>query len=102
MASPRPTPLRLHRMAQGPIRAWQAFGQAKPPAPPKGLSMTTSQKISILFLSFLLFAALALAQAPSATLVGRIVDASNLAVSGASVRVRNTDTNESRMAETQA
>src|SRR4051812_2781535 len=51
--------------------------------------------------TLLLFAAaVAAAQTPSATLVGRIVDPSSAAVVGASVRVRNVDTNDTRVTET--
>jgi hypothetical protein len=62
--------------------------------------MTTFQKSATPLLSLCLFAGLAAAQSPSASLVGRIVDASNAAVVSASVRVRNVDTNEMRTAET--
>lgn len=41
------------------------------------------------------------AQTPTATLVGRIVDASQAAVTAAAVRVRNLDTNEVRAVESQ-
>ena len=50
----------------------------------------------------LLFAAgVAAAQTPSATVLGRLLDPAGAAVAGASVRVRNVDTNEIRTAETQ-
>jgi hypothetical protein len=51
-------------------------------------------------LSFV-FAAVAAAQTPTATLVGRIVDASHAPIAGAAVRVRAVDTNEIRTAESQ-
>lgn len=43
---------------------------------------------------------LAQAQAPTATLVGHVTDASNAAVAGATVKVRNTATNQIRTTET--
>src|SRR5947208_593731 len=56
--------------------------------------MTTFQRSATLLLILCLCAGLVIAQSPSASLVGRIVDASSAAVVGATVRVRNTDTNE--------
>src|ERR1700687_384930 len=50
----------------------------------------------------LLFAAVAAAQTPSATLVGRITDGSHAGVPGASIQVRNVNTNESRTAQSQS
>src|SRR5262245_23274277 len=44
----------------------------------------------------------AIAQTPTATLVGRIVDSTGSVVPGASVQVRETDTNKTRSAESQA
>ena len=64
--------------------------------------MKTFHKSASLSLVCLVFAGLAAAQTPSAILVGRIVDPSNSAVTGASIRVRNVDTNEVRAAETTA
>src|SRR4051794_17741839 len=63
--------------------------------------MTTLMKRATCLFVVSLFAAVADAQAPSATLVGRIVDASNAAVANAAIRVRNVATNELRHAETQ-
>src|SRR5258706_16377896 len=45
---------------------------------------------------------IAVAQTPSATLVGRITDPSHAGVPGASIQVRNVNTNESRTAQSQA
>ena len=42
----------------------------------------------------------ALAQAPTATLVGQVVDVSRAAIAGATIKVRNTATNEVRTAKT--
>src|SRR5665213_164972 len=42
----------------------------------------------------------AYAQAPTATLVGRVTDPSHAVVVGAAIQVRNTDTNELRTAKT--
>jgi hypothetical protein len=50
--------------------------------------------------AFLVFAGLAAAQTPTATLVGRVVDATGAAVTGADIRVRNVETNEVRTAQT--
>ena len=50
----------------------------------------------------ILTASLGLAQTPTATLVGRIADSSRSAVDGAMVKVRNTDTGESRSSQTQS
>jgi hypothetical protein len=50
----------------------------------------------------LAFAGVAAAQTPSATIVGRIVDASDAVVSDASIHVRNVNTNEVRTAISQA
>jgi outer membrane receptor protein involved in Fe transport len=68
---------------------------------------STSRLMRAAFATLLTGAALLLAtpsraQTPSATIVGRIVDATDLAVSGATVRVRNIDTNELRTAESQS
>jgi hypothetical protein len=49
-----------------------------------------------------LFVGCAIAQAPTATLVGRVVDATNASVSGAVVSVRSLGTNQIRTAQTQA
>ncbi len=49
----------------------------------------------------LLFAGVAVAQTPSATLVGRITDGSHAAVTGATIQVRKVNTNESRTAQSQ-
>ena len=51
--------------------------------------------------AFLVFAGLAAAQTPTATLVGRVVDATRAGVTGADIRVRNVETNEVRSAQTQ-
>ena len=58
--------------------------------------MTTLRKSATFLLIVTLFAGIAAAQSPSASLVGRIVDASSAAVVGATVRVHNVDTNELR------
>jgi len=50
--------------------------------------------------AFLVFAGLAAAQTPTATLVGRVVDATRAGVTGADIRVRNVETNEVRTAQT--
>ena len=47
------------------------------------------------------FAGLSFAQTPTATLVGRIVDGSQAAIVGATIRVRNVDTNDIRTAQSQ-
>jgi hypothetical protein len=57
-------------------------------------------KITILCLSWLLaLSSLALAQAPTATLVGHVVDATTANISGAAVTIRNTATNVTRTAK---
>jgi outer membrane receptor protein involved in Fe transport len=56
----------------------------------------------ILWLFILAFAGYASAQAPTATVVGRVTDASHAAVAGAAVHIRSLDTNQVRTAETQA
>lgn len=48
-----------------------------------------------------IFHAPALAQTPTATLVGRITDASHASIAGAAVRVRNLETNELRSVQSQ-
>ncbi len=48
------------------------------------------------------FASLAAAQTPSATLVGRITDASHAGIAGATVQVRSVSTNELRTTQSQA
>jgi len=48
------------------------------------------------------FAAAAAAQTPSATVVGKIRDSADAAVDGATVRVRNVNTNETRTAQSQS
>src|SRR5258708_3517622 len=55
-------------------------------------------RIKFAFLLPVLVAGFAAAQAPMATLVGRIVDASHAAVPGAAIKVRNLDTNQIRTA----
>src|SRR5215469_10127179 len=50
---------------------------------------------------FTTFTVLATGQTPTATLVGRITDASHATVAAATVRVRNTDTNQTRTVESQ-
>ncbi len=50
--------------------------------------------------ALLLAAAPALAQTPTATLVGRITDATRASILGASVKVRNVDTNQLRTVQT--
>jgi outer membrane receptor protein involved in Fe transport len=50
---------------------------------------------------FTIFTALATAQTPTATLVGRITDATHATVAAATVRVRSTDTNQTRTVESQ-
>ena len=50
----------------------------------------------------ILFTAVAAAQTPSATLVGRITDPSQAAIAGAGVVVQNVDTNEKRVVESLA
>lgn len=54
------------------------------------------------YLPFLPFAVCAGAQTPTATVVGRVMDPSGSAVMGATVRVRNVDTNEMRTLATSA
>src|ERR1043166_5283695 len=54
------------------------------------------------FLVLLLSADLAQAQTPAATLVGRVTDASSAIVADASIRVRDTNTNEIRTARSSA
>src|SRR5260370_29659357 len=49
---------------------------------------------------FLALASTLLAQAPTATLVGRVVDSSRAGVPGAAIKVRNLDTNQTRPALT--
>src|ERR1035438_8493105 len=60
-----------------------------------------STKLTALSAALLAFTALAAAQTPSATLVGRIVDASKAGVAAAAVRVRDVNTNEIRSAQSQ-
>ncbi|HKE21195.1 MAG TPA: carboxypeptidase-like regulatory domain-containing protein [Bryobacteraceae bacterium] len=55
-----------------------------------------------LLAAVLLFAGLAAAQTPTATVVGRIVDPTRAAVAGATVRVRNVDTNDTRTVQSTA
>jgi hypothetical protein len=55
-----------------------------------------SKAVFLLFVAALLWANLAMAQAPTATLVGRVVDSSKAAVVGATVLTRNTATNQTR------
>jgi len=55
--------------------------------------------VALLFAASLIFAGLAAAQTPTATLVGRVVDSTHAGVAGASVRVRSVDTNEVRTAQ---
>jgi hypothetical protein len=62
--------------------------------------MTTFQRSAAALVIVIGFAGLSAAQSPSASLVGRIIDPSNAAVVGATVRVRNVDTNEARTAVT--
>ena len=49
---------------------------------------------------WLVLAGTAVAQAPTATLVGRVVDASRAGVPGAAIKVRNLDMNQTRVALT--
>ena len=55
-----------------------------------------------LFVLLLAGSLAAFAQAPTATLVGRIVDASHAAVPGVAIKVRQVDTNAVRTAQTTA
>src|SRR5260370_34817642 len=58
-------------------------------------------KIGIACLSWLLaFSTMMLGQAPTATLVGQVVDPTKANVSGATITVRNTATNETRTVKT--
>jgi len=59
-------------------------------------------KTFLRYLPFLVLAACARAQTPTATVVGRVVDPSGAAVGEATVRARNVDTNEVRTAHTAA
>jgi len=59
-------------------------------------------KLSARTLVSLFFAPLLVAQTPTATLVGRIVDASGSVVPGAAIEVREVDTNQIRTALSQA
>src|SRR5258707_407613 len=52
-------------------------------------------------LPFLVFAGVVAAQTPTATLVGRITDASRAGVASAGIRIRHVDTNETRTAQSQ-
>lgn len=56
----------------------------------------------LLLVISLLWPGVALAQAPTATLVGRVVDQSGAAIVGATVEVRDTATNQTRMTRTGA
>jgi outer membrane receptor protein involved in Fe transport len=58
--------------------------------------------VAAVFAALAVFAGITAAQTPSATLVGRITDASRAAVAGAVVETRNTGTNETRTAQSQA
>jgi hypothetical protein len=58
--------------------------------------------VALRFSSSLLFAAVIAAQTPSATLVGRVSDASRASVVEASIRVRDVGTNETRTARSSA
>ena len=62
----------------------------------------SSRAMLPLAISLLLWASHARAQAPSATLVGRVVDQSGAAIVGATVEVRNTATNQTRATKTGA
>jgi len=58
-------------------------------------------KIGIACLSWLLaFSTMMLGQAPTATLVGQVVDTTKANVSGATIAIRNTSTNEARTTKT--
>src|SRR3984885_1706388 len=58
-------------------------------------------KISMVFLGWLLaLSTITLGQAPTATLVGQVVDATKANISGATVTIRNTATNVTRAAKT--
>jgi hypothetical protein len=54
---------------------------------------------ALMLAALLLFAGVAVAQAPTATIVGRITDASGGGVSATAIHVRNVDTNEVRNAQ---
>jgi hypothetical protein len=56
---------------------------------------------TLLLAALLVFTGLGTAQMPTATLVGRVVDASNAAVANATIRVRNVATNETRTVTSQ-
>src|ERR1700730_15308442 len=60
-----------------------------------------STKRASLVVASSLFAVLLLAQTPTATLVGRIVDATGSVVPGASIQVREAETNQVRTAVSQ-
>jgi outer membrane receptor protein involved in Fe transport len=57
---------------------------------------------ALLSAALLVFAGLAAAQTPTATLVGRITDASHAGVPAATIQVRSVNTNETRTAQSQA
>src|SRR4051794_14324746 len=83
----RPRPCRIRRAPISSVR--------------KDLSMTTLRRSALSLALLTFFGGLAAAQAPSATVVGRVVDPTNAAVHGAAVRVRNAATNDVRTAQTQ-
>jgi len=58
--------------------------------------------VALLFVASLVLASMAAAQVPTATLVGRVTDASHAPVPGATIQVRNVNTNEIRTAQTGA
>src|SRR5215510_3373197 len=58
--------------------------------------------IALLLVEALVLSCLGVAQAPTATLVGRVTDASHAPVPGAKIQVRNVNTNEIRTAQTGA
>jgi len=60
------------------------------------------KKLAALFAACFAFAGLVAAQTPTATLVGRIVDSSKAGVAGATVRVRDVNTNEVRTVQSLA
>jgi len=58
-------------------------------------------RTTLVALLMVIFAGTGAAQTPAATLVGRIVDPTQAPIAGASIQVRNVDTNEVRTAESQ-
>ena len=66
----------------------------------KNILKISSKLVSVLFLCAFADANLAVAQAPTATLVGQVTDTSGASVPGATVQIRNTATNQIRIVQT--